>query len=133
MLEHKFTQEEAARVMKIVVGDKAGRFPMEDEILMTSILNDVLMKDSVNETKDVITKTEEILRRLHVALQEKKLANKVKEEVDKLVDAINTLYPEESRHYRVDAVRKAGFKTAEFKVYKHDILVNQLKKYLEVK
>ncbi|ALA46801.1 hypothetical protein BI004_gp141 [Bacillus phage NotTheCreek] len=133
MTEHKFTEVEAERVMKIVVGDKAGRFHMEDEILMTSIINDVLTKDSVNETKDVITKTEEILRRLHVALQEKKLANKVKEEVDKLVDAINTLYPEESRHYRVDAVRKAGFKTAEFKVYKYDILVNQFKKYLEVK
>ncbi|AMW63063.1 hypothetical protein SAGEFAYGE_143 [Bacillus phage SageFayge] len=133
MTEHKFTEVEAERVMKIVVGDKAGAFPMEDEILMTSILNDVLTKDTVNETKDVITKTEEILRRLHVALQEKKLANKVKEEVDKLVDAINTLYPEESRYYRVDAERKAGIKMAEFKVYKYGTLVNQFTKYLEVK
>ncbi|AEZ50386.1 hypothetical protein BPS13_0207 [Bacillus phage BPS13] len=133
MVEHKFTEEELERVMKVVVGDKAGRFPMNEEAQMQAIIHDVLNKQSTYEAADTLTKAEEVVRRLRVALLEKKLANEVKEEVDKLVNAINLLHPNEARFYRVDAERKAGQKTAEIKIYKHNILVNNFRKFLEAK
>ncbi|ANH50607.1 hypothetical protein BCPG3_185 [Bacillus phage BCPG3] len=133
MAEHKFTEEELERVMKVVVGDKAGRFPMDEEAQMQAIIHDVLNKQSTYEAADTLTKAEEVVRRLRVALLEKKLANRAREVADKAIESVNTLFPTESRHYRVDTVRPAGGRSVNVKIYKHHHLISEYNTYLEVK
>ncbi len=130
MTEHKFTKDELERVMKVVVGDKAGRFPMEDENAMTIIINDVLSKQTIAEAEDTLVKTEEILRRVKVAIKEKKLANKIKKEAERYIEAINILHPNDAKHYTVNAERKAGSDVGHIAVYLKGVMVQHTQIYL---
>jgi len=131
MTEHKFTTDEVARIMKVVGEKTKGNFETSDEIQLAAIIHEVLTKQTENEAKDTLIKAKEVVRRLEVAIKEKSLANTLKREVDKYIEAVNILHPNEAKLYRVDAKRKAGESVGEIKVYKNNTLLQHTQVNLE--